>query len=45
VDVEVRQGSALLPVLYLSFIFHILEKILKNLKIPVSFVDNNVFVS
>jgi len=51
VNVGVRQGSALLPVLlalYLSLIFYILEKILKNLKIPVSFisfVDNSLFVS
>jgi len=51
VDVKVRQGSALLPVLlalYLSPIFHILEKRLKNLKILVSFisfVDDDLFVS
>ena len=44
VDVGVRQGSAL----YLSLVFHILEKHLKNLRIPIliiSFVDNSLFIS
>ena len=49
-DVGVGQGLALLLVLsalYLTPIFYILEKILKNLKIPViliSFIDNGLFV-
>jgi len=51
IDVGVGQGSALSPILlalYLSLIFYILEKQLKNLKIPVSilsFVDNRLFIS
>jgi len=51
VDIGVRQGSALLPVLsalYLSHISDIFEKRLKNLKILVSiisFVNNGLFVS
>jgi len=50
VDVSVKQGSTLLPVLfalYLSSILYIFEKILKNLKIPISiiFVDDGLFVS
>jgi len=51
VDVGVGQGSALslmLSSLYLSSIFHILEKCLKILKIPISiisFVDNGLFIS
>ena len=51
VDIDIGQGSALLSVLlvlYLSPIFHIFEKRLKNLKIPVSiilFVDNSLFLS
>ena len=51
VDISVGQGSALLPILstlYLSSIFHILEKWLKILKIPISiisFVDNGLFIS
>ena len=51
VDIRVVQGSVLsliLLVLYLSFIFHIFEKRLKNLKIPISvilFVDNGLFIS
>ena len=50
VNVGVSQGSALLPilsVLYLSLVFHIFEKRLKNLKIPVSFiffVDNSLLI-
>ena len=50
-DVAVRQGSVLSPVLlalYLSPIFHILEKIFKNIKILVYFilfVNNGLFVS
>jgi len=45
-----RQGSAfslILSALYISLVFYILEKYLKNLKIPVSillFVDNGLFV-
>jgi len=51
VDIGVGQGSALslvLLALYLSLIFHIFKKRVKNLKIPVSFisfVDNGLFVS
>jgi len=51
VDVGVSQGLALfliLSALYLSPIFYILEKHLKNLKIPISilsFVDNGLFIS
>ena len=50
VDIGVKQGSALPPVLsalYLSHIFHIFEKRLKNLKILISiisFVDDGLFV-
>ena len=50
VDIGVKQGSVLPPVLsalYLSHIFHIFEKRLKNLKILVSiisFVDDGLFV-
>jgi len=51
VDVSVSQRSALsliLSSLYLSPIFHILEKCLKTLKIPISiisFIDNGLFIS
>jgi len=51
VDVGVGQGSALsliLSTLYLSPIFHILEKHLKNLKTPISiisFVNDSFFIS
>jgi len=51
VDIGIEQGSALSPVLsalYLYSIFHIFEKRVKILKIPVlliSFVDNDLFVS
>jgi len=51
VDVSVGQGSALFPILsalYLSSIFHILEKQLKILKIPISiisFVNDGLFIS
>ena len=51
VDVGVSQGLALFPILsalYLSPLFYILEKWLKNLKIPISilsFVDNSLFIS
>ena len=51
VDVGVKQGSALSPILlalYLSSIFHIFKKRLKNLKILISiisFVDNSLFIS
>jgi len=46
----VEQGFALSPVLsvYLAFIFHILEKCLKNLKFLISilsFVDNGLFIA
>ena len=46
-----QQGSALFPILsalYISPVFHILEKHLKNLKIPVSilfFIDNGLFIA
>ena len=51
INIGVRQDSAFLPIfsaLYLSPVFHIFEKRLKNLKIPVSFisfVDNGLFIS
>ena len=51
VNIGVGQDSALLPIssaLYLSSVFHILKKTLKNLKIPISiisFVDNGLFIS
>jgi len=51
VDIDVRQGSTLSPILsalYLSPIFDIFEKRLKDLKIPIyilSFVDNSFFVA
>jgi len=51
VDIGIKQDSTLsliLLALYLSPIFHILEKILKNLKIPISiisFVNDEIFVS
>jgi len=51
VDVRVRQGSTLsliLSALYLFPIFHIFEKRVKNLKIPISiisFIDNGLFIS
>ena len=51
INVSVRQGSALSPILsapYLFLVFHSLEKRLKILKIPISmisFVDDGLFVS
>jgi len=51
VDIGVGQSFALsliLSALYLSLIFHILEKQLHSLKIPISilsFVDNGLFIS
>jgi len=51
VNIGVGQGSALLPILsalYLLPFIYILEKHLKNLKIPISiisFVDNDLFIS
>ena len=51
IDVSVGQGSALLPILstlYLSSIFHILEKqlkILKNSIYIISFVNDRLFIS
>jgi len=51
VNVGVGQGSILSPILsalYLSLLFYILEKCLKNLKIPISiilFVDDGLFIS
>jgi len=51
VNIGVRQGSALspiLPALYLSLVFLSLENRLKILKIPISiisFVDNSLFIS
>ena len=50
IDIGVGQGSALSPILsalYIFSVFHILEKHLKNLKIPVSilsFIDNGLFI-
>ena len=50
VDISIEQDLALslvLSALYLSPIFHIFEKRVKNLKIPVSlisFIDNSFFV-
>jgi len=50
IDIGVGQGSALLPILstlYLLFIFHIFEKHLKILKIPISllsFVDDGLLI-
>jgi len=50
VDVSIKQGSVLflvLSALYLSSIFHIFKKRVKNLKIPISlifFVDNSLFI-
>jgi len=41
------QESALLPILsalYLSPVFHIFEKRLKNLEIPISFIDDGLFI-
>jgi len=51
VDVGAEQGlalSAILSVLYIAFVFHILENCLKIFKIPVSilsFVDNSLLVA
>ena len=51
VNIGVGQGSALSPILsslYLSSFLYILEKCLKNLKIPVSilsFVDNGLIIA
>jgi len=51
VDIRVEQESALLPILsalYLLLIFHIFEKQLKNLKIPIStllFVDDGLLIA
>ena len=51
VDIGIRQGSALSPILsalYFSLIFYILENCLKNLKISISilfFVDDGLFIS
>jgi len=51
IDIGVGQGSALSPILsalYLSLIFHIFEKHLKNLNIPISvlsFVNDELFIS
>jgi len=51
VNIGVSQGSALSPFLsasYLSLLFYIFEKRVKNLKIPVSFlsfVDNGLLIS
>ena len=51
VNVGVGQGSILSPILsalYLSLLLYILEKCLKNLKIPISiilFVDDGLFIS
>jgi len=51
INVGIGQGFALSPILsalYLSPVFHFLEKYLKILKIPISmiyFVDNGLFIS
>ena len=51
INVRVGQGSTLSPILlalYLSPFLYILEKCLKNLKIPISiisFIDNGLFIS
>ena len=51
INIGVGQGSAfshILSALYLSLLLYILEKHLKNLKIPISiisFVDNGLFIS
>ena len=51
INVGIGQGLALSPILstlYLSLFLHILEKQLKNLKIPISiisFVNNRLFIS
>ena len=50
-DVGVGQESALsliLSIIFISLIFHIFEKRVKNLEIPISFisfVDNGLFIS
>ena len=47
VNIGVDQDSALSPILYLLPFIYILEKCLKNLKIPIyviSFVDNGLFI-
>jgi len=50
IDIGIRQGLVLLPILpalYFFPIFHIFEKRIKNLKIPItliSFVDDGIFV-
>ena len=50
-DIGVGQGSALTPILsdlYISPVFHILEKCLKILKIPVSilsFINDGLFIA
>jgi len=50
ISIGVRWGSALSPILstpYLFPIFYIFEKIIKNLKIPISilsFVDDHLFI-
>jgi len=51
VDIGVSQESALSPILsalFIALIFHIFEKRIKNLKIPISFllfVNNILFIS
>ena len=48
INIRVGQRSALssiLSALYLSFIFHIFEKQLKNLVSTLSFVDDSLFIS
>ena len=51
INIDVGQGSALSPILlalYLSLFLYILEKQLKNLKIPISvisFIDDSLFIS
>ncbi len=51
INIGIGQSLALSPILsalYLSLFLHILEKQLKNLKIPISiisFIDNGLFIS
>jgi len=48
IDISISQRSTLffiLLALYFSLIFHILEKHLKNLKIPILTLDDSLFIS
>ena len=47
-DVSVSQGLVLSPILsalFIALIFHIFEKRIKNLNIPVYFLDDGLFIS